>query len=125
MKIILSRKGFDASAGGTPSPVMPDGTMLSMPIPDYYSSVSYDGIGYGERTYWDILTELCPKKDFVQTCHFDPDLRKDVHLVKTPRNWKPIFGQIDVAERHLENQGVTVGDIFMFFGWFRKTEETE
>ena len=33
MKIILSRKGFDSSWGGCPSPVLPDGTMLSMPIP--------------------------------------------------------------------------------------------
>ena len=125
MKIILSRKGFDASAGGTPSPVMPDGAMLSMPIPDFYSDDYYENIGYGDRTYMDILTELCPKKSFCETCHFDPDLRKDIHLIKTPRNWKPIFGQCDVAERHLENQGVTVGDVFMFFGWFRQTEEVE
>ena len=33
MKIILSRKGFDAEYGGQPSPILPDGTLLSMPIP--------------------------------------------------------------------------------------------
>ncbi len=34
MKIILSRKGFDGTYGGYPSPIFPDGRMLSMPIPD-------------------------------------------------------------------------------------------
>jgi len=33
MKVILSRKGFDSGYGGFPSPVLPDGTMLSLPIP--------------------------------------------------------------------------------------------
>ena len=33
MKIVFSRKGYDWANGGTPSPVMPDGTMLSLPIP--------------------------------------------------------------------------------------------
>ena len=42
MKVILSRKGFDSSNGGCPSPIMPDGTLLSMPIP------SNDEIGYDE-----------------------------------------------------------------------------
>lgn len=34
MKIILSRKGFDSSVGGVASPLFPDGTLLSLPIPD-------------------------------------------------------------------------------------------
>ena len=33
MKFILSRKGFDSSNGGIASPILPDGTMLSLPIP--------------------------------------------------------------------------------------------
>ena len=33
MKIILSRKGFDSGYGGMPSPILPNGIMLSMPIP--------------------------------------------------------------------------------------------
>ena len=34
MKFILSRKGYDSQYGGEPSPVLADGTMLSLPIPD-------------------------------------------------------------------------------------------
>ena len=33
MKLIFSRKGFDSSAGGIPSPILPDGRMISLPIP--------------------------------------------------------------------------------------------
>ena len=33
MKIVLSRKGFDSSAGGHVSPILPDGTLLSLRVP--------------------------------------------------------------------------------------------
>jgi len=32
LKVILSRKGFDSSNGGCPSPIMPDNTLLSFPM---------------------------------------------------------------------------------------------
>jgi len=34
MKIVLSRKGFDSSYGGCPSPILPDESLLSLPIPE-------------------------------------------------------------------------------------------
>lgn len=45
MKIIISRKGFDTTYGGRPSPILPDGTILSLPIPSrgYSSDLLYDG----------------------------------------------------------------------------------
>jgi hypothetical protein len=33
MKIVLSRKGFDGTYGGFPSPILEDGLMISLPIP--------------------------------------------------------------------------------------------
>jgi hypothetical protein len=36
--------------------------------------------------------------------------------------WMPAFGQMNAALSHLRNQKVTVGDIFLFFGWFKETE---
>ncbi|RIE11762.1 hypothetical protein SMC3_08215 [Candidatus Cryosericum hinesii] len=33
MRVILSRKGFDSGYGGWASPILPDGRMLSLPIP--------------------------------------------------------------------------------------------
>jgi len=62
MKVILSRKGFDSSNGGCPSPIMPDGTLLSMPIPsddkDSYDDLSYCGTPYSRNT-----SAACAEKD--------------------------------------------------------------
>ncbi|MBA3801209.1 MAG: hypothetical protein H0X18_19410 [Geodermatophilaceae bacterium] len=44
MKLILSRKGFDSAAGGCPSPILEDGSMLSLPIPDRTSPIRYRDI---------------------------------------------------------------------------------
>jgi hypothetical protein len=50
----------------------------------------------------------------------DPDL--DRRALPRPRGWRPIFGQAGAAQRHLQNQGVRKGDLFLFFGWFRQVE---
>lgn len=75
MKVIISRKGFDAQNGGMASPIMPDGTMLSFPIPqDDFDT--YDGIYYRDKSYMDIWKELKPcQKIFPDMCHVDPDIR--------------------------------------------------
>lgn len=121
MKIILSRKGFDSSNGGCASPIMPDGTLLSMPIPsndtDSYSDLQWNG-----STYSEILSQLRPNKTY-SNCHIDPDIRTNNH-VKPLKNWAPAFGQIGAAQGLLANAGVEPGDIFLFFGWFRHIEKT-
>ena len=119
MKIILSRKGFDSANGGIPSPIMPDGTLLSMPIPSndnvLYDELVYDGISYSE-----ILSQLAPHKEYGR-CHVDPDIRENCRR-NSVQNWNPAFGQIGAAQGVLNHANVEVGDIFLFFGWFRKTE---
>lgn len=124
MKIIFSRKGFDAENGGMASPILPDGTMLSFPIPQNNDD-AYFMLLYKDKSYWDMIRELKPNNPKLRTdfCHLDPDIRKGIK--DRPRNWKPIFGQCDAAETHLENQVVETGDIFLFFGWFRKTLEKD
>lgn len=121
MKIILSRKGFDASNGGCASPIMPDGTLLSMPIPsndkDRYSDLCWNGITYSE-----LLSNLRPKKTYAG-CHVDPDIRNN--RISIIDDWSPAFGQIGAAQGLLSNAGVSVGDIFLFFGWFRHVEKTD
>lgn len=121
MKVIISRKGFDSGYGGMPSPILPDGTMISMPIPNPGDKVRYDDLSYNGISYADIIKQLKPNNPVIyEECHLDPDIRKDV----TDRmdGWKPAFGQIDAARSHLCNQGIGIGDIFLFFGWFRHTE---
>ena len=44
MRLVISRKGFDSTAGGCASPILPDGTMVSLPIPDEESGVRYGDI---------------------------------------------------------------------------------
>ena len=58
MKIILSRKGFDSSNGGIPSPILPDGTLLSLPIPAKLDTISFDDLNYNGVLYSDILKQL-------------------------------------------------------------------
>lgn len=122
MKIILSRKGFDSSYGKIPSPILPDGTLLSLPIPSKGDPDTYSDISFNGQTYYDIITQLNPRTKIKPDhfLHLDPDIRAEVK----PRenNWTPAFGQGMAALGHLKNQGVGMGDIFLFFGWFRQTE---
>ena len=98
---------------------MPDGTLLSMPIPsadkDRYDDLCYNGLPYSR-----ILQQLAPKKTFGY-CHIDPDIRDDCRA-KSIEGWKPGFGQSGSAQGVLANANVELGDLFLFFGWFRKVE---
>lgn len=121
-KIILSRKGFDSSLGRSPSPIFPDGSICSLPIPsrDGFDKQSYQMINYNNTDLGRIVSELTNNK-VKSSCitHFDTDLRFDA--LKRAGNWLPLFGQVDAAQTHLENQNVESGDLFLFFGWFRET----
>lgn len=119
MKIVLSRKGFDSAAGRVASPIFPDGRMLSLPIPH----------PPGIWTYQDILFDGCPIGELVSDltggklgpsnhAHLDPDLRADA--IPRKAGWRPLFGQDSAAQSHLARQGVGPGDLFLFFGWFRR-----
>ena len=125
MKIILSRKGFDSSAGGVPSPILPSSRLYSLPIPenpvDSRPDLSYRGMTANGVSAGDLVLDLTRgkvKPD--QTPHLDPDL--DYNSVPRKAGWKPLFGQAGAAESHLQKNGVKEGDIFLFFGWFRKVE---
>ena len=125
MKIILSRKGFDSSIGGNSSPILPDGKMLSLPIPGDWETLTYgDIMAPGGKTYAEIVEELGAGADMGRKLvHLDPDLVTGAR--KRHRDWLPAFGQVGAAQSHLENQGVSRGDLFLFFGWFRHSEEVE
>ena len=121
MKIILSRKGFDSSTGGVASPLFPDGTLLSLPIPDQNGTVTYADLGWGEYQLGDLVESLTHDRIDRQTrAHLDPDLYPTI--CARPLAWHPLFGQDGAAQSHLANQGVGVGDLFLFFGWFRAVE---
>lgn len=122
MKIILSRKGFDSGSGGCPSPIFPDGSLMSLPIPDPKSRIAYQEIA---GNHWVRVGEAVSQLGGIpptHRAHLDPDLIRG--SIPRHKNWRPIFGQVGAAEGHLRRQRVGAGDIFLFFGLFRLVEET-
>lgn len=107
MKIILSRKGFDSSAGGGPSPII-DGRCRSLPIPDSQgiSRTSYANLHIGGHAQRASRGKV---KNW-HRCHNDP-------MFADKEDWA-VLGQCGAAQTHLERQGVGVGDLFLFFGLF-------
>ncbi|WP_069383501.1 hypothetical protein [Halomonas caseinilytica] len=121
MKLILSRKGFDSSAGGVPSPILPDGRLVVLPIPDAQSSIPYGAISHAGEPLGPLVADLTRGRITADTgAHLDPDLTRE-SLPRQP-GWRPVFGQMGQALGHLRNQGVGPGDLFLFFGLFRRVE---
>ena len=109
-RIILSRKGFDAKSGGNASPIFKDGRIFSLPIPQNYPSptkyqdLDFDGIS-GDELLRETSASVLPHN----YCHFDPLLNEEIG----------IFGQASSSQTELKNKGVSPGDLFLFFGWFK------
>ena len=122
MKLILSRKGFDSGAGGRPSPIFPDGGLLSLPIPDKSSTIAYKDIAADHCECVGELVQDLAGIPPTHRAHLDPDL--SARSIPRLRGWRPLFGQVGAAEKHLENNGVGSGDVFLFFGLFRRVERS-
>lgn len=139
MRVVLSRKGFDSTAGGGPSPVLEDDTMLSLPIPET------GGEGHTPKNLaeanWHRYDDLILRPEIKRYCenprkreqkkhkhcHLDPDIRPELWK-KLPEGWYPAFGQCDASAKHLKNN-LNLADIltdnvlFLFFGLFRRLQE--
>ena len=124
MIVIFSRKGFDSGIGKCASPILPSGEFWSIPIPDASSRTSYRDIVRGDQSLGGIVSDLT-KGRFAPTrrAHLDPDL--DARNIPRIDRWKPVFGQMGAAESHLRTQGVGPEDLFLFFGWFRRVEQSK
>ena len=119
MKFILSRKGFDSQYGGHPSPVLPDGTMLSLPIPEVDSQMLAcdSGCRYCQLNLSGFPVNEC-------YCHLDPDIRPELYK-NLPSNWCAALGQCGAAAKHLQNKDIETNDIFLFFGLFQHWSQQE
>jgi hypothetical protein len=120
MKIVFSRKGFDAALGGCPSPILdPEGTLLSFPIPYEAERVCFTDVDCDDVNLGEAVEQLSNFRiRATARTHLDPDLRAD----SLPRRagWRPLFGQAGRAQAHLRKHGVGPGDVFLFYGWFRR-----
>ncbi len=97
MKIVLSRKGFDSSAGGVPNPILPDGTLLPLPIPDRYSGVTYGEISLLGRNLGEVVERLTMGRIPAHSnAHLDPDLAASA--LPRLRGWQPSLGQSRSAQ---------------------------
>jgi hypothetical protein len=124
MKVILSRKGFDSQYGRYPSPILPGGQLVTLPIPEeapepqtYYKDLY---VRPNERLI-DLMNTLGYPESSNTRAHLDPDLRRESLSCRLPP-WRPIFGTRDGRHAHLVGQKVGKGDIFLFFGWFKRTQ---
>ena len=110
-RIILSRKGFDSKFGGKPSPIFRDKRIFSIPIPQEEPAPHrYKDVEYNNLSAVEALNEVSIKdiraEDF---CHFDPNLSGKIG----------VFGQASSSQTELKNANVDIGDLFLFFGWFK------
>lgn len=118
-KVILSRKGFDESSGGKPSPIL-NGNLISLPIPragsgDFYSDLAISPT----ESYLDVMQALGIIYNYEG--HIDPDIRKST-MQNRPDGWRGLFGQSGPSQGLLNKLKVGKGDIFLFFGWFKQAK---
>jgi hypothetical protein len=125
-RIILSRKGFDGTAGGCPSPIFPDGTMFSIPIPEnqqHKVRTRFEDLGVqgGVRLPQRLRTSSQREIALTGPVHLDPDIRPGLRSNLALRKCADtlLYGQDNASQTHLANEGVSTGDLFLFFGLFR------
>lgn len=118
-KIILSRKGFDGTTGGKASPIY-NNRFISIPIPHEGTGIFYKNLNFDKKnSYIKVMKDL--GINMYSEAHLDPDLRKSV-LNNRHSQWRAIFGQSNKAQTHLLKNNLKPGDLFLFFGWFKKAE---
>ncbi len=114
MKIVFSRKGLDSSdqGGRGISPII-NGRPISIPIPTRHrpSGTTYDDLGLGEV----VAQATKGRLNGASCCHHDPMFEAG----------RCAFGQTGAAQSHLSNNGVGVGDVFLFFGLFGNLDRSD
>ena len=96
-ELILSRKGFDSGSGGCPSPIFPDGTMFSLPIPSY-DEETFEDLQHGDVAIADVVTGITNgRMSGLDLVHLDPDLNFDAYRHRKDRpdwqQWRGMLGQ--------------------------------
>jgi hypothetical protein len=104
-----------------PSPILPDGRLVPLPIPSKSDHFSLADINVPNLDLDQLLSDLSQGVHTPRTrIHLDPDL--DRSAVSRLPGWRPALGQSGAAQSHLRDKKIGVGDLFLFFGWFRQVE---
>ena len=100
MRLIFSRKGFDTQNGGVPSPILPDGRMCSLPIPDGSSQIRYSDILWDDVNLGKVVSDLTGNRIRGATrAHLDPDINPAA--LRRRKGWLGILGPSRPAYTHL------------------------
>lgn len=152
MHIILSRKGFDSSYGGSPSIILPNNKMISFPIPveapeigTASSDIKFENINLTLEEIFQkrgINNKIHIKKTIKNSTDFSYHLDPEIQNITALRNNKyGTLGQRDAALGHILNKlnkakalmksdferatggtSFPVDILFLFFGRFIKVD---
>lgn len=120
MKIILSRKGVDSGNSKISNLVIEDKDkkqFIIIPIPSEQDKFSYKKIHFSQDYDFDVITKEYIKSNDIKLkvkCHIDPNLCN----YRKEKVFRGSIGQVGSSQTHLKNEGVSIGDIFIFFGRF-------
>lgn len=140
MKVIFSKKGMDSTYGKVVNPILPDGTMLSLPIPRPNEKYSYEKLFYEplNKSLKDIIEELEKNKiknkfnfekyqnkkgewiDYAGRCHADPFIF-DYYFPKSKFNASLGYRYGNRNNFDKDPKKVEEKDLFLFFGTFKHT----
>ena len=110
-KLIISRKGFDSGSGGCLSPIFPDGTMFSLPIPSW-DQEAFEDLQHGDIDIASVVTGVTNGRMSGQNLiHLDPDLNFEAYWHRKERanwqHWRGMLGHSGVSkERTFESSFV-------------------
>ena len=75
--LLVIRKGFDSGSGGCPSPIFPDGTMFSLPIPSG-DRERFDDLQHGDVNIASVVAGITGGRiNGRNLVHLDPDINFD------------------------------------------------
>ena len=96
-KLVLSRKGFDAEYGKMPSPILPNGQLVPLPIPSQGEKLRMKDLDGDRDQLAKLLSDLSNHRHSINTrVHLDPDLAGRHRLGL--RGWRPSLGQAGSAQ---------------------------
>jgi hypothetical protein len=102
-----------------PSPIMPDGRLIPLPIPSSHDHNTFGDLFENSKEVGGLLKDLSGGRHSINSkIHLDPWLQNTDHQ----KYWRPSLGQTGAAQGHLSKNGIKPGDVFLFFGWFREVE---
>ena len=120
MKIIFSRKGCDLEHGGIANPIFPDGGICPLPRPAEGGRTHMKDLLLNGKSLGPVVEALKGESGHGRRgVYLNPDV--DPELLPREVGWRPSLGQHGDAQRHLDDQYVGEGDLFLFFGPFRET----